>query len=127
MREIQTHRVEEDGYSNRIVIKAIGERGAGGANMGYVIYSENPVGMENQGMNTCYLSFQNGDPKEQINGLSNESLLAVVLDRLKGFQKGEFNSPETETAITHIEKTLESMHQRTRDRIKRAVIGQLKK
>lgn len=69
------------------------------------------------------LIFQKGDPKDGINGISNEVLLAVVLDRLRGFQTGLGNCRENAIAITNIETALLYLQKRTRERMERGVEG----
>jgi len=122
MREIKTHRVKSDYYSNQLEVSAIGERGSGGANLEYQIRPDKKYLSDD-----LFIKFQHGDPSILINGISNESLLAIVLDRLDGFQGGKFPSDETAFAIEHIERALASMQTRTLERIDRGVIGELKK
>jgi hypothetical protein len=58
-----------------------------------------------------------------VNGITNEVLLAIVLDRLNGFQQGEFKSRENALAITKIEEAMHWLHHRTREREARGVEG----
>lgn len=51
------------------------------------------------------------------NGISMESLLAVVIDRLQCLQKGPTACRENSIAITYLENSLMWMQKRTRDRI----------
>ena len=69
------------------------------------------------------IPFQNGNPEEGINGISNETLLAILIDRLQGFQTGKFSSRETAIALTHLEEALMWLEKRTRERIERGVEG----
>jgi len=74
------------------------------------------------------LKFQKGPIKETgINGISNEVLLAIVLARLEGFQKGHFACKENEIAVTKIEEALLWMKKRTLDRQLKGVEGTNKK
>jgi len=44
--------------------------------------------------------FQNGPINEVgVNGVTHEALLAIIIDRLEGFQKGPFACPENEIAL----------------------------
>ena len=54
-------------------------------------------------------------------GVTNEVLLAIVIDRLHGFQTGEFNCEENEIALMCCKAALAVLKQRTRDRVKRGV------
>lgn len=58
-----------------------------------------------------------------VTGVTNEALLAVVIDRLRGFQSGPFYSQFNESAARHCESALEDLHVRTRERIRRSVLG----
>jgi hypothetical protein len=68
--------------------------------------------------------FQNGPVKEVgHNGISDEALLAIVLDRLEGFQEGPYRSRYNALAITKIEEALLWLNKRTTDRERRGVEG----
>lgn len=70
------------------------------------------------------LTFQHGPIAEVgVNGITNEALLAVVLDRLRYFQSGKYACRENALAITNIEQGLMWLHSRTRERMKRNVEG----
>lgn len=72
---------------------------------------------------TC-VKFQKGPIKEHgINGVHNEDLLVIVLDRLKGFQNTEFKCKENDKAIDAIEETLLWLRKRTYERVVRNVEG----
>lgn len=89
------------------------------------------------GVEVHTLAFQNGPigGPADVNGISNESLLAIVLDRLRGFQGelsaktgvagGQFKCRENAIAITHIEESLMWLQKRTLDRLARGVEGKL--
>lgn len=90
--------------------------GAGGANHLYQIRVPNGP--------TCTINFQNGPIQEHgINGVSNEALLAVVIDRLRGFQAGQFACRENAIALTNLEQALMWLQSRTADRVRRGVEG----
>ncbi|MCK5504563.1 MAG: hypothetical protein KAJ10_05345 [Thermodesulfovibrionia bacterium] len=68
--------------------------------------------------------FQDGSIKENsVNGCHQEDLLAIVIDRLRGFQSGEFRCRENAIALTKIEEALHWLNHRTSDRIERGVEG----
>jgi len=68
--------------------------------------------------------FQDGPVKEYgCNGLSNEDLLNIVIDRLEHFQVSEFNCRENALAITNIEQALLWLRKRTMERELRGVEG----
>lgn len=70
------------------------------------------------------LRFQHGPIKENgVNGITEEYLIAVLLDRLKMHQLGDFPSDNNEEAIKHIRRAWDCLIQRTQDRVDRGVEG----
>lgn len=70
------------------------------------------------------LNFQNGPIGEVgVNGLTNEALLAIVMDRLAYFQEGKYKCRENALAATKIEEALMWLHARTMGRLQRGVEG----
>lgn len=53
----------------------------------------------------------------------NEALLAVVEDRLLGFQSGENACRENALALTKLQEAMMWLHKGTRDRVARGVEG----
>jgi hypothetical protein len=71
---------------------------------------------------------------ESINGFSMEALIAVLVDRLKGFQgmntsltgvAAPFACRDNACALTHLEEALQWLRKRTLDRVARGVEGKL--
>jgi hypothetical protein len=123
-REINTHRVAGQDHSQGIDIVALDEKGQGNANHKYQIRMSDYYGHTKDEELLADINFQNGPVKEfDINGISNESLLAIVIDRLQGFQSGEFSSRDNAVALAHLETALLWLHKRTLDRIARGVEG----
>ncbi len=114
MRKVTSHKV--NGLNEDLDIEVIDEPGQGNACHVYQIsYCLNPM---------CRVQFQNGPVKEfGINGISNEALLAIVEDRLLGFQSGQFACRENAIALTKIQEAMMWLQKRTRDRIARGVEG----
>lgn len=71
----------------------------------------------------CDIRFQSGDPKDGINGVSNEALLAVVRDRLEDFQAGPFACQGNAEALEAVTKAMDILAARTRERAARGVEG----
>lgn len=70
------------------------------------------------------VSFQQGPVAENgINGITNEALLAIVIDRLEGAQEGPYKSRYNALAITKIEEAVLWLSRRTLDRQARGVEG----
>ena len=75
-------------------------------------------------MPECQITFQNGPIKEHgVNGITQEALLAIVIDRLRSFQLGPFSCRENAIALTNCEEALMWLQRRTVARIKRGVEG----
>lgn len=70
------------------------------------------------------LHFQEGPIKEcGVNGVCNEDLICMVIDRLEHFQQSEFRCRENAIAITKLEEALLWLRKRTMSREKRGVEG----
>lgn len=68
--------------------------------------------------------FQNGPIREQgINGISQEILIAVLIDRLEGFQTGDYKCHDNQVALDHLQGARLWAHKRTMDRMARNVEG----
>ena len=120
MRHITDHIVLGDA-APQLTITVLDEPGPGGANHHYLIATpQDPQGLESG----CEIGFQNGPIQEAgINGITNEALLAVVIDCLKAFQAGPFSSEYNAHALHYTEQALSALQMRTRDRIVRGVEG----
>lgn len=70
------------------------------------------------------ISFQNGPIKENgVNGVSQEALIAVLIDRLEGFQSGQFKCHDNQVALDALQTARLWLHKRTMDRLARGVEG----
>jgi hypothetical protein len=70
------------------------------------------------------IRFQKGPVKEVgVNGITDEALIAVVLDRLRHFQEGEFRCRENALTITKLEEALHWLEHRAKERERRGVEG----
>lgn len=113
-REITEHKVNP--ANDLVSIFVTDAPGAGGANHEYSVFI--PGGKETR------ISFQNGPIAEAgINGLTQEVLLAIVIDRLRAFQAGPFACRENAIALTKIEEAQHWLQSRTRGRMARGVEG----
>lgn len=116
-RELTSHKV--NGLNEALEITVLDEPGQGNACHEYSITptTGNATGMR--------ITFQNGPLSETgyPNGISNEALLAVVEDRLQGFQSGEFACRDNAFALAKLQEATMWLHKRTRDRLARGVEG----
>jgi hypothetical protein len=125
VRELTDHIVEGDVPQNQLRIEVTDEPGAGGANHIYEIKGARFPDVRCP--TTIIIPFQNGPIKETgLNGITQEVLLAIVIDRLRSFQVGPFPCVENQTALWHCQVALESLKFRTENRIKRGVEGETK-
>lgn len=70
------------------------------------------------------IKFQQGPIKEHgINGCHNEDLIAIVIDRLQGFQESSFACKENDMAITKLEEALLWLNKRTQNRRAKGIEG----
>jgi len=134
MREIFTHQVNP--VNDKIKILVMDEPGNGGACHEYRIivpktgeaYQLEELLEKTEWADQLAIPFQNGGITDVgVNGLTQEVLLAIVIDRLKGFDSGEFRSRENSLALTKCEEALMWLHKRTLDRMDRGVEGKLEK
>lgn len=70
-----------------------------------------------------HLVFQNGNPNEQINGLIDEVVLAILIDRARNFANGPLSTRENSIALTHLEEALMWKRRRVVDRKNRGVLN----
>lgn len=70
------------------------------------------------------IHFQNGPVKEVgVNGIKEEDLIVILIDRLQSFQQGPYSTRENAVAITKLEEALMWLNKRTADRELRSVEG----
>jgi len=117
MQRLTSHHV--NGLNEKLAVEVLDGPGDGGACHEYAI---TPMIGNTEGL---LIEFQKGPlgPDDEPNGVSNESLLAVVEHRLQGFQKGEFACRENAIALTKLQGGMLWLHKRTRDRLERGVEG----
>lgn len=117
-REITSHKV--NGLNERLSIFALDPPGPGGASHEYVVR----VPLSPTMNAATSVKFQKGPIAEAgVNGLSNEALLAIVEDRLNGFQLGPYACPWNQTALYLIQAAMDALKQRTQERTARGVGG----
>jgi hypothetical protein len=131
VRQITSHKV--NGLNEAIEVAVVDEPGSGGACHHYKVrvpmiepVEQHEVENSRRSRSYCDIHFQAGPIQEAgLNGISNESLLAVVEDRLKGFQSGKFACRENALALTHLQEAMHWLHHRTNERLQRGVEGTL--
>jgi len=125
MRKITDHKL--NGLNDALEITVLDEPGQGGACHVYQVSLNSEPGTEPGIIGThsnWLIEFQNGPIKEfGLNGISGEALIAIVIDRLRSFQSGQFSCRENAVALTHLETGLMWLQKRTRDRLARGVEG----
>jgi hypothetical protein len=135
MRKLTDHKL--NGLNDKLEITVMDEPGQGGACHRYDITgfdtSTNPSATAPDGYKSSFsrviIAFQNGPLQEvgNVNGISQETLLAIVIDRLRSFQNGAYACRENALALMHIEEALMWLQKRTQDRLRRGVEGTLAK
>lgn len=123
LRELTSHKV--NGLNEAITIEVLDEPGQGNACHLYKIHGPRSIDRDqNTFPDPCCIAFQNGPIQETgVNGISNEALLAVVEDRLAGFQSGPYACRENAIALTKLQEAMMWLQKRTRDRMARGVEG----
>jgi hypothetical protein len=120
MRELKP---EGDIYfgNDKLRIEAVDNPDDGGASHHYRIFC--PLTPEWHAW-TVDLRFQSRPLSEVgCNGITNEALIAVLVDRLKGFQQGPNACYQNGMAILMLEEAAHWLNARTKDRVDRGVEG----
>lgn len=130
MRKVNDHKVNP--ANDVISITALDEPGSGGANHLYMIEGFNTKTNPSCPFTERYgapaehatILFQNGPIGEVgVNGVTQEILLAIVVDRLRSFQAGPYSCRENALALTKVEEAMHWLQKRTLDRMRRGVEG----
>jgi len=128
MREITSHKVNL--ANDKLEITVRDEPGSGGACHCYKIggydASRNPAldKFDDQYGTATFIMFQNGPINEAgVNGITQEALLAICIDRLESFQSGPYACRENALALTKLQEAQMWLQKRTRDRLARGVEG----
>ena len=126
--QITSHEVNP---ANRtLLIEVVDGHGSGGAHHEYDI-------RHRTGTLLAALKFQNGPVVEQaakaanrrdvsvdgVNGITQEALIAIVIDRLEHFQAGPYACHQNKTALEALEEAQMALHHRTEAREARGVEG----
>lgn len=118
MRTLTDHKIT--GLNDALEITVLDEPGHGGACHSYDITINGQEGF----LKTFCIHFQEGPIQEHgVNGISGESLIAVNIDRLRGFQAGPYASADNAEALHHLEMAMLALQRRTLKRIARGVEG----
>lgn len=128
-REITTHKV--NGCNDALRVTVHDEPGCGGACHHYQITGYDPDTNPSDTdhafealPNGVVVLFQNGPIKEVgTNGVTHETLLAILEDRLAGFQAGPYACAENAEALDHIRAAQSILKRRTEARLARGVEG----
>lgn len=129
MRNINSHKVNL--ANDKLEIQVHDEVGAGGANHAYSIRGFNIITndswderYDNETEHVLNIFFQNGPINEKgVNGVTQEALIAICIDRLQAFQAGPYACRENAIALTKLEEAQMWLQKRTRDRMARGVEG----
>lgn len=130
MRELTGHKVNP--ANDTLKIEVLDQPGAGGANHLYHVTgfnsSSNPsdpwTARHGQPAQHSTILFQNGPIAEAgVNGLTHEALLAILIDRMQGFQAGPYACHENAMALTNLECAQGWLQARTKQRMDRGVEG----
>jgi hypothetical protein len=121
-------RTLEIGTKKYTEVSAVDEPGQGNANHRYEIVKKVFYDAQNSGPEGrqpfLTVNFQNGPIKEfGVNGVMNEDLIVIVIDRMRGFQSGDYACRQNELALTKLEEALMWMRDRTNEREQRGVEG----
>ena len=116
---IELDTVQKEGKLNTVY--AAGVKGNGGAYHKYSIALNN----DDFKRRNVLIYFQHGPRHltDSLYGVLDADLLEIVRHRLQCFQEGEFATFYNGAALYHIQKALECLNDRAKDRIARGVLG----
>lgn len=126
-RKLNGHKVNPAHDSLEIV--TLDAPGSGGANhiyrvSGYTRDYPEPTPDDFDPTRDDVIRFQNGPIAEYgVNGLTQEVLLAICIDRLECFQSGPYACYENAMALIKLQEAQMWLQKRTRDRMARGVEG----
>ena len=110
--------------NDRLEITVLDEPGAGGANHEYDIAATDDGSGKPHKIAARRIRFQKGPINEVgVNGITQEVLLAIVIDRLCSFQAGPYACKENAEALDHSLQALDWLKSRTKARMARGVEG----
>ncbi len=118
------------GTKEHTTVSAVDEPSHGGACHCYVVLPTKEL--ERMGKNdevgdikgSATFNFQKGPVKEHgVNGLHDADLLCILIDRLMGFQRGDFACMENYHALDHLKLALANLNARTLRRKNKGIEG----
>lgn len=119
MRELTGHKVNP--ANDKLIVQVHDEPGHGGACHEYTI----TIPGDDRTPQTMFgIPFQNGPIAEVgVNGLTHEALLAILIDRMEGFQAGPYASGDNQEALDAMRRAQVALQRRTLARMARGVEG----
>lgn len=133
MRELTGHKVNP--ANDVLKVEVVDEPGSGGANHLYRITgfssrsnASNPwspwAAHHDVAAEHSNILFQNGPINEVgVNGVTHEVLLAILIDRMEGFQDGPYASSDNQEALDAMRTAQTALQRRTKARMERGVEG----
>jgi len=127
MRTIESHKVNPANHALTVTVEDA--EGVGGASHLYRIAgfntSTNPSGsFFREHVVSATLLFQNGPiEKAGVNGITHEALIAILCDRLRGFQSGPYANDDNASALESLHMAQKFLQARTLKRMDRGVEG----
>lgn len=130
MRTIESHKVNP--ANDKLDITVEDEPGSGGANHLYMIRgfdtasnaSDPFVVRHGASSKHTTILFQNGPIGDVgVNGVTHEALIAILIDRLEGFQAGAYANDDNQIALLSLRQAQSALQRRTRERMGRGVEG----
>lgn len=129
-RELTGHKVNP--ANDTLKVEVLDSPGSGGANHLYHITGFNSASnpsdpwtkRHGQPAEHSTVLFQNGPINEVgVNGVTHEALLAILIDRMEGFQAGPYASPDNQEALDAMRTAQTALQRRTLARMARGVEG----
>ena len=119
LRTIDTHH-DGHGLNESIIIRTDEPDGSGAAHL-----YEAHIASDADGWQIARVQFQKGprNVEGSTPGMTEAAVLAILIDRLRGFQSGPYSCRENAIQLTKLEEVLHWTKARADERAKRGVLG----
>lgn len=122
MKQLTTHQINE--CNQAITIEADEPDPKNGHASHVYVCTIDPAKIGEAAYTRTVIEFQHGPIKEVgTNGITHEVLLAILIDRMEGFQTGPYACAENARALASLKDAQEAFHSRTKKRAERGVEG----
>jgi hypothetical protein len=101
-RDITTHQNNE--LNKSLIVEATNTPEIDQAHRNYIVY-------DGEGYDVCNINFQHGQYQHVgVNGVTNEAILAILIDRLECYQTGPLACDRNARALENLHAAMKALH-----------------